>query len=493
MGLSIEKTEFTEQDYAAYSRRLGENLRALGKLLNTPGFGEGAISFGSELELYIIDPTGRPLCINQDILRELNDPQCTLELNRFNLEYNFEPVMIADGPFQATEQQMLAALQKIRDCAAPLGGTVLPVGILPTLRQSDVGYPAMTRIPRYDVLTRELRAIRGGPFTIDIQGKDSIHFDMEDVTLEGANTSFQIHLRVPPKEFADTYNAIQLVTPLALALGANSPTLFGKQLWHETRIPLFKQSIDCRAPDPLYPRPARVNYGHSWLRKGALELFKEAVYLYRPLMPVVYDEDPLAVLQQGGVPQLGELRLQQGSVWLWNRPVYDPLGSGHLRVEMRVLPAGPSVVDMLANAVLLIGLTHLMKPSINRLIPAIPFAYCARNFYRAAEKGLQAELIWPSEDQCEPTYYSAESILKRLLPQLPDALQAAGYGRQDFMPYIQVLEERLESGQTGAQWQLDVLNLRQQTLSGEQALQSMLQDYQTNSEQNRPVAQWSVA
>lgn len=493
MGLAITQTSFSEQDFARYSERLGENLSALSELLNRPGFGVGPTSFGAELELYIIDDQGYPKCINQQMQADLDDPLCTLELNRFNLEYNFEPVWVTEGPFRVTEKAALKALQKMEKCAVSHQAHVLPIGILPTLRRSDVGYQAMTRIPRYDVLTRELREIRGGPFTIDIRGQDHIHLEMQDVTLEGANTSFQIHLRVPPTEFADTYNAVQLVTPLAMALGANSPSLFGRQLWHETRIPLFKQSIDCRPPDPVNPQPARVNFGHSWIRKGALELFKEAVYLYRPLMPVVSDEDPLAVVREGGVPALGELRLQQGSVWLWNRPVYDPSEGGHLRIEMRALPAGPSMADMLANAVLIIGLAELVKPMVNRWLPAIPFEYAVRNFYRAAEFGLQAELIWPSESQREPTYHSAAMILHRLLPQLPQALTAAGYPSVDFLPYIDVLQQRLESGQTGAVWQTERLKQHRKHLDLEPALQAMVQDYRANVAANLPVGAWSLS
>lgn len=492
MGLSIEQTQFTPDDYRRYSDRLGQSLRVLDRLLNRPGFGVGPASFGAELELYIIDAQCRPAGLNQTVQRALNDPQCTLELNRFNLEYNFLPVAVSDGPFQATERQALDALQRIRAVAAAHDANVVPIGILPTLRQTDVGYPAMTNIPRYEVLTRELRAIRGGPFQIDIEGRDAVHLEMEDVTLEGANTSFQVHLRLEPKAFADFYNAVQLVTPLVIALGGNSPILFGHQLWQETRIPLFKQSIDCRRPDPRKPVPARVNYGHSWLRKGALELFREAVYLYRPLMPVLGDEEPLEVLKNGGLPQLKELRLQQGSVWLWNRPVYDPSDDGHLRLEMRALPAGPSVRDMIANAVLLIGLAHFMRPGINRLLPAIPFEYCERNFYRAAELGLAAPLIWPSEAQREPEYHTASEILLQLLPKLPQALAEAGFVATDFQPYLELIRHRLETGQTGARWQVERLQRLQTSLPLDEALQQMTQDYVQHSQANRPVSEWSL-
>ena len=490
MGIDISRSEFDDDDYRRFSARLHDNLTALKQVLSQPDFGEGELSFGAELELYIIDKEARPLHINQAIQKKLNDPQLTLELNRYNLEYNFSPVMLKDSCLHATQQQALDALEKINKCAKKWKGKVVPIGILPTLQQADTGYHAMTKLARYEALTRQLTQLRGGPFTIAIEGPETIQLAMEDVTLEGANTSFQIHLRIPPKEFVDFYNALQLVTPLVVALASNSPMLFGHHLWQETRVPLFKQSIDCRQKDPLHPIPARVNYGNNWIHDGAFELFAEAVYLYRPILPVCSEEDPLDVLKHGGTPHLYELRLQQGSVWLWNRPVFDPIDGGHLRVEMRALPAGPSVVDMLANAALLIGLARLMQQNIKDLLPAIPFNYCIGNFYRAAEKGLDADLIWPSTRQNEPVYLPAAVILESLLSKIPEQLNNMGFVAADYQPLLAVAEERLATRQTGAQWQLKKLAEYRKEMPKREALVAMLFDYQRNSEANRPVAQW---
>ncbi len=490
MGLEIENTDFGDEDFARFSKRLRANLKAMQMLLARPGFGEGDLSFGAELELYIVDQDGRPLHVNQEILRQLNDDQLTLELNRYNLEYNFSPSMVRDCCFSATQDEALAAIAKINQCASQWQGQVVPIGILPTLQQSDTGYHAMTPLPRYEALTQELTEIRGGPFTIALEGEESLQLAMDDVTLEGANTSFQVHLRVPPAEFADFYNAVQLVTPLVVAIAANSPLLFGHRLWQETRIPLFKQSIDCRPNDSLHPIPARVNFGNNWIRDGAFELFAEAALLYRPILPDCGDEDPVAIVENGGTPQLHELRLHQGSIWLWNRPVYDPAGGGHLRIELRSFPAGPSVTDMLANAALAIGLARLIQPTIKELLPAIPFTYCTANFYRAAQKGLDAELFWPSLGQSQPEYFAVPEILERLLPQIPDKLAEMGFVEKDYAPLLAIIEERLATRQTGSQWQLNKLAELRKDMHKRDALKGMLQQYQTNSAANRPVAQW---
>ena len=490
MGFEIDNTDFTEEDFNRFSDRLRSNLKALDILLARPEFGEGDLSFGAELELYIVDNEARPLPINQEIIAQLNDPQLTLELNRYNLEYNFRPYLLKDCCFSATQQEALAAIEKINKCAKQWGGSVVPIGILPTLQQSDTGYHAMTPLPRFKALTQELTEIRGGPFTIAIEGEETLQLAMDDVTLEGANTSFQVHLRVPAREYADFYNAIQLVTPLVVAMAANSPTLFGHRLWQETRIPLFKQSIDCRPNDSLHPVPARVNFGNNWIREGAFELFAEAALLYRPILPDYSDEDSVAIAQNGGTPLLHELRLHQGSIWLWNRPVYDPSNGGHLRIELRSFPAGPTIIDMLANAALAVGLAKLIQPTIRELLPAIPFAYCTANFYRAAQKGMSAELFWPSMKQSQPEYYAVPKILEKMIPRIPEKLVDMGFIEEDFLPLLKVIEERLHTRQTGAQWQLNKLEELRKGLHKREALTAMLKLYQKNSAANIPVAQW---
>lgn len=490
MGLEIDKTDFTDEDFARFGTRLRDNLKALEMILARPGFGEGELSFGAELELYIVDKNCRPLHINQEIIAKLDDPQLTLELNRYNLEYNFSPVMIKDGCFAATQREALAAIHKINGAAAEWGGNVVPVGILPTLEQSDTGYHAMTKLARFEALTKELTDIRGGPFTIAIEGEEKLQLAMDDVTLEGANTSFQVHLRVPAAEFGDFYNALQLVTPLAVGMAANSPTLFGHRLWQETRIPLFKQSIDCRPKDSLHPIPARVNFGNNWIRESAFELFAESALLYRPILPDYSDEDPIAIAKNGGTPSLHEMRLHQGSIWLWNRPVYDPTGDGHLRIELRAFPAGPSIVDMLANAALAIGLAKLLQPSIRQLLPAIPFTYAIANFYRSAQSGLDAALFWPSLQQSQPEYRKVSEILQELLPRVPENLAAMGFVEDDYSGLMGVLEERLATGQNGSQWQLKKLAELRKDMHKREALAEMFTQYQHNSAANIPVAQW---
>ena len=487
MGIEINRTSFSPDDFAAFRAALERNLEELEDALARPGFGRGEASLGAELEMYIVDGDGRPLHLNQEIQAVMGDPQLTLELNRYNLEYNLSPYRIADSPFARTEQEILQCLSRLREVAAQQGGRILPIGILPTLQQSDFGPHCITDRRRYHALVRQLLERRGDSFRIDINGADPLQLDMTDITLEGANTSFQVHYRLDPARYADTYNAVQLSTPLVLAMAANSPTLFGHRLWHETRIPLFKQSIDTRQIDRYgWNEPARVNFGQGWIRHDALEMFREVVRIYPPLLPLCAQETPAG----NSAPALAELRLHQSTVWLWNRPVYDDVDGGQLRIEMRALPAGPTAMDMVANAAFHIGLAEGLRDDINRLLPGLPFRLAEYNFYRAAQFGLDAKILWPEKDQSGFAEQPLTQLVERLLPVAHKGLLGIGVHADEAARYLQVIEARLARRQTGAAWQLQRLGALAQGKNREQAPAAMLEEFLQLSEQNIPVAEW---
>lgn len=493
MGIEINKTEFEQGDFVAFRARLEENLAAMRQLMAQPGFGEGTGSLGAELEMYIVDAEGNPLHANQEILADAADPDLTLELNRYNLEYNLQPFSIADSPFLQTEKSIVDKLAYLRGVAAKRGGRIVPIGILPTLRQSDFGAGCITERRRYYALVSQLIESRGDGFRVDISGDEPLELEMDDITLEGANTSFQVHYRVAPEAYADTFNAIQMMTPLALAIGANSPTLFGHSLWDETRIPLFKQSIDTRHVDPYsWNEPARVSFGQGWARRGAEELFREVVDIYPPLLPICAQRSPAEEMAAGLTPSLAELRLHQSTVWLWNRPIYDDVGGGHLRVEMRSLPAGPTPVDMVANAAFLIGLAEGVRPNLADVLPAIPFRLAEYNFYRAARYGLDARLVWPVPEQSGYREQPVRDIIADSLAMASRGLESIGIATAEAESYMDVIRERLATGQSGAVWQKRKLAQLKQQMPQQEALHQLLENFMGHSEANLPVAQWPV-
>ena len=323
MGLEIDRDRFEAVDYKKFGERLGDCLLTLETLLGRSDFGEGPPTIGAELEVALIDAAARPIPLAVEVLRETVDPRMTLEINRFNLECNLRYGPLAGAPFAALRRELEDAHAELSRAAALHGARIAMVGILPTVQTSDLDSTVMTDTARYRALAFALREARQGPFRLDIDGDDPLLMDCDSVTFEGAATSLQLHLRVAPKDFAPLFNAIQLATAPAIALAANSPIFIGHRLWDETRVALFKQAVDERdAVAKQSQRLPRVGFGTHWLREGAFELFRDAVEIFPPLLPILDQEDPLACLEDGDIPKLREIRLHQGTVWSWNRPVF---------------------------------------------------------------------------------------------------------------------------------------------------------------------------
>lgn len=490
MGRSITASRFAEQDFLAFSAKLHDNLDALRQLLDTPGFGACVPRLGAELEYYIVDRHGKPALLNREIQAAVADQQLTLELNRYNLEYNFDVWPLANNAFTALENSVVEATARLARAAAVHDASVVPIGILPTLTEGDLGPAVMTREPRYEALSEILLAMRGGGFRIDISGSEHIRLERSDLTAEGACTSFQVHFSFPLDRFVDTWNAITLVTPLVLALSVNSPFLLGKRLWQETRVPLFKQATDSRRKGMPWHDLPRVELGYDWLRRSAYELFAQRVYLYPPLIPLCDDEDPQAVIDRGDLPALHELNLHNGTIWHWNRPVYSAEDDGHIRVELRALPAGPSACDMVANAAFHIGLAVGLQDDIEALIPAMPFNFVTRNFYQAAQHGLDARLVWPSRRQNRLWDKPAAQLALSLLDRARRGLVSLGVGSDEADRLLAVIEHRVSSGQTGSRWQLSGVEQLEQRMSRNEALRHMVACYCRNSHANLPVSRW---
>ena len=505
MGLSIDKVSFEGEDYARFAERLRANLEALVELLARPGFGEGPRSVGAELEMTLVDAAGRPVLANERVIAGAGDPRLTVELDQFNLECNTNPTALEGRPFSFLRAELEDGLARVREAARPAGARPACIGILPTLEPRDLEPSAMTNVPRYRALSLALRRLRRSPFRICIDGIEPLDIRHDDVTYEGANTSLQVHLRVAPRDFSRVYDAAQVITAPVLSASGNSPTFLGRQLWEETRIALFKQSVDIRPEQTEFGRDApRVSFGANWLHSGALGLFRDTVECFEPILPVTGAEDPLAVVRAGGVPTLAELRLHSSTVWRWNRPVFDPALGGHLRVELRALPSGPTVTDMIANAAFLIGATlAIAGPSVagaahsgglpgevDSWVERVPFEQIANNFYRAAQHGLSAELTWLAPSG-ESRVGSAADIVMALLPRARRALTEAGVDADESEHWLGVIQARVESGCTGAQWQRARLVELERFVPRREAVSAMFAEYMRHSESGLPVHRWS--
>ena len=494
MGLEIEREEFADEEYRRFGERLRTSIEVLAEVLARPGFGDGPATLGAELEFSLVDADLRPAPCNRAVLNDAANPHLTLECDRFDLECTTDPVALAGHPFSTLAADLERTLAAARDAAVRHGARPVTIGILPTLAERDLQSGALTDSARYRALSAGIRRLRGAPFEFRIDGRDeSLAIACDDVTFEGATTSWQVHLKSALAEFPAHYNAAQIATAPVLAVSGNAPLFLGRRLWDETRIALFRQAVDER-PDADADdwRPARVSFGHGWARSGALELFAESVALHPAVIPVLSDEDPRAAARRG-VPSLAELRLHQGTIWRWNRPVFDPVDGGHVRLEMRALPCGPTMTDMLANAAFLTGLVLALAPDVERTMHAITFGQARRNFYAAARDGIDAEILWPAREAPSPRPVPALELAPRLLPLAHDALLAHGVDGEEAGRLLQVVERRIAARITGARWQARTLAALERTTSRDAAIRAMFARYIELSASGAPVHEWPLA
>jgi gamma-glutamyl:cysteine ligase YbdK (ATP-grasp superfamily) len=496
MGIDIDRERFTEEDYRRFAQRLERSLEALGQMLTRPRFGTGERTIGAELELFLVDRRGHPLPENATVRGRVDDPRLTVELDKFNLEVNPSPSSLAGRPFEALDRELRSVLERVEAVAGGCGGRVAMIGILPSLRPDDLRRESITDSPRYRALDHSMKRLRREPVRVRIQGTDPepVSLVRDDLGLEGANTSFQVHLRVDPGDFARVFNAAQLATAPVLAVAGNSPVLLGRLLWEETRIALFEQAADDRDATSRGRLVSRVAFGTDWLRRGALELFEESVRHHEPLLPVLGSKDPLDSLAGGEVPALEELRLHQSTVWRWNRAIYDAALGGHLRIEMRALPAGPTMTDMLANAAFLLGLTLAVAGGDRDCDPdwtgTLLFARAHANFYEAARHGLDAELEWPGAEGIRRA--AAAELVTDLLPAARRGLDGAGVAAAESGPLLEVIAERAASRRTGSWWQRRTVAALEPEVGRWRALELMLERYLELQATGRPVHTWPV-
>lgn len=489
MGVEVEREQFTAADYSQFSERLRENLEALRAFLARPDVGNSPPSIGLEVEMHLVDQAAQPACVSEAVLRRTQDPRCTLEIDAFNFEVNTNPVALAGQPFAHLDRELDELLTKVRAAAAESSARVLLVGTPPTLTVEQLREPVLSNTARYRAMSRLLRERRGGPFVVNIAGRECLHAECDDLALEGANASLQVHLLARPSEFANLYNAAAIAAGPLLAVTGNSPYFDGKCLWEETRIALFKQATDVRADEQVRLRmPARVSLGHGFIR-DPVHVFEENIAMFEPLLPIVSDR---ATHLDDGAPALHELRLHQGTVWNWNRAIYDPASGGHLRLEHRVVASGPTRIDMLANAAFTLGLTLGIAPLSAAWLPAFPFAYAERNLYRAAKHGLDAELAWPAPIAPSPRIRSARELVLDLVPLAEAALVRHGVDPSEAQRLLAIIKERALTGKTGASAQRRLLARYEQELPRPQALARMVEDYLALSTSEEPVHTWKL-
>jgi gamma-glutamyl:cysteine ligase YbdK (ATP-grasp superfamily) len=490
---------FSSADRARYREKVRRCLDALAVMLREERFSFGRRHMGLEIELNLVDAALRPAMANTQVLEKINDPCFTTELGQQNLEINVPPRPLSGNEALALERDLRQSLAIAGAKANDVGTTLVLIGMLPTLRAEHFHPRWLSSGARYAVLNEEIFAARGEDMSLDIEGTpmpdgstDRLVIWVPSILAEAACTSVQLHLQVAPDDFAAYWNAAQCLAGVQVALAANSPFLLGKALWHETRIPLFRQATDTRPVELRNQgvRP-RVWFGERWIT-SIFDLFEENARYFPSLLPETDDEEPLEELANGRAPKLTELRLHNGTVWRWNRPVYDVVdGVPHLRVENRVLPAGPTVVDVLANATFWYGLVHALATQDRPLWSRMSFATAEENFHAGARHGIDAHLYWPGLGEVPVT----ELVLRRLLPMARQGLDEWGVDPSVSDRLLGVIEGRCKTGMNGAEWlsrMFHRISEQRQSLERPDVLRAVLSRYIQLMHSNEPAHTWPL-
>lgn len=474
-----------------FTKYLIRDMKALEQMLSSNLFETENTRIGAEQELFLIDRASRPHPINIEVLKEIDDPHFTTELARFNLEFNLDPLHFSGTCLADLEQQLHHHMAMARNAAKKHGGDVLLAGSLTTIKKSDLGIENMTPLPRYHMLNETLTRVRGAHHELKIKGADELHVKHDSVMMEACNTSFQIHFQVSPEKFARLHNISQLVAAPVLAAAANSPFLFGKQLLHETRIAVFQQSIDNRKAEHFVnERKPRVQFGSRWTRESVMEILQEDIARFRVLFATDEIENPFEALDQGRIPRLDAFQLFNSTIYRWNRPCYGiTMGKPHLRIENRVLPAGPSVLDEVANAAFWLGLMAGASSHFDDITTLIPFKEVEANFLSTARRGLLSQIKWVDGK----THPVQELITQELIPLARQGLLEHQINSEDIDHYLGIISERTRTGRNGAIWQLDSYHHLDDVWNRNEKMTALADSTLKHQNSGKPVHKWPDA
>lgn len=475
----------------SFTKAVLNDLQALQKMLEDRQLEENACRIGAEQEMFLVDAAMRPAPFAREIIEEAADPRLTTEIGLFNLEANLTPLDFTGDCLSRLETEINELLLKVRRTAEKHGADAVLCGILPTLQPSDFVEENLTPHPRYIEMNRVLTELHGRQRLIHIKGLDELQLRLKDVYLEFANTSFQVHLQVNNSEFVKYYNWAQAVTAPVLASAVNSPILLGRRLWHETRLAVFRHATDERSPThQARRRPSRVSFGDDWVENSILEIFHEDVARFRIILMRELEENAMEALEQGRIPRLHAWRMHNGTIWRWNRACYGVMNDKpSLRIEARFLPSGPTVADEMANAAFFLGLMAALPEEFGDVRRKMKFDDAKSNFFAVARNGLKTQVIWLDGR----SYRASRLILEELLPRAREGLRAMEIDPDDIERLLRIIEERVASEKTGAQWMIDSLDNMDKKVKQSIRLKDLTAKIKTNQQTGKPVHTWEVA
>jgi hypothetical protein len=476
MGDEIEHSHFSAADFRQFEQCLETETSLLGQWFRDRAFSSQVPVCGLELEAWLIDRQATPAACNQAFLEKLRDPLVVPELARFNVELNVEPQPLHASALSRLQADLQRTWDRCQAVAANLDARLVMIGILPSVTQSHLSLANMSQLKRYRALNEQVLRLREGkPLMLEIHGREHLNVLHNDVMLESAATSLQLHLKVSVDEAVRYYNAAQIVAAPMVASAANSPFLFGRDLWDETRIPLFEQAVEVGGFAGASRGPLRrVSFGTGYAKDSLYECFVENQQHFPVLLPIPFDAP---------CREMRHLRLHNGTIWRWNRPLigYDDDGTPHLRIEHRVLPAGPTVIDSIASAAFFYGLVHAL--AVRDVAPEhqLPFATARDNFYATARDGLEAHVTWLDGRKLSV----ATLLLNQLIPLSRYGLTLLDIDAQDRDLYLGIVKNRIRNACTGCNWQ------RAWVVRHGNDMQALTEAYYERQQRGEPVHNWN--
>ena len=486
MGEMIKQNSQDVAERMAFVQHLIDDVKALELLLEKDLFEDDVVRVGAEQELCLIDGDYRPFGINLKLLKSIDDNHFTTELANYNLEINLDPFKLEGDCFSRVENQLRTLLQKAAKKAETFNAKLLLAGILPTIGKKEVGLDYLTPIPRYFALNEMLKAYKGGDFNLKIRGVDELFLKHDSVMFEACNTSFQLHLQVPSYDFVQSYNWAQAIAGPVLSVCCNSPMLMGRELWKETRIALFQQSLDTRKiSSALRNQTPRVGFGDDWEKKDVAQIFKQDISKHRILLTKPIEENSLEKINRGEIPKLPALCLHNGTVYRWNRACYG-VGGGkpHLRIENRYIPSGPSVLDEIANFAFWVGLMKGRPKQFDDMPSQMDFKSVKTNFIKAARNGKESIFSW-----CGEPYSAKKLVLNKLLPIAYKGLHKCGIDDEDVERLLGIIEARTK-GRTGEQWQVANIRALKKKFKTDKSLVLLTKKMVENQTKHLPIHEW---
>ncbi|SDQ24461.1 CBS domain-containing protein [Flagellimonas zhangzhouensis] len=486
MGEHIASSAFDEQERKAFVQHLIDDIRALERMIQNGMIEDDIVRIGAEQEMCLVNSDYRPAPISMDVLKALDDSHFTTEFATYNVEANLDPLTLESGCFAGMEEQLRGLLTKVQHTSKAFDAKIILTGILPSISKDELGMDFMTPIPRYYRINDVLRKWRGDDFSVRIKGVDELSLHHDSVLFEACNTSFQLHLQIHPDDFIKSYNWAQAISGPVLSICTNSPLLLGRELWSETRIALFQQSLDTRKwTKAVKEQVARVGFGERWQKHSVAEIFKQDISTHRILLTKPIEQNALELLDRGEVPKLEALSLFNSTVYRWNRPCYG-VGNGkpHLRIENRYIPSGPTVIDEMANFAFWVGLMAGRPKRFDDMPSQMDFKEAKLNFLRAATNGRNAMFTWKDK-----AITAKKMVLEELLPIAYDGLRKYGVDEQDIERLLGIIAQRTKKG-TGAEWQIKNFRSLRKQMKLDSAIVQLTKAMSKNQETEKPVHEW---